>query len=171
MAIHEAGHAVAAFLLGVHIPSIELETMTLVRDCGEVTRVEGANVGVSFAGATRKTALTVLAAGVRAHQWSLRVTELLTPERMFFAERGGMNDWGRAQQLVMMLGDGTALTPHDYWRHGEVAEGLLSPHWSAVTKVAALVVAGPVSGNEAAAACGLVNAIPYSTGADLSDTQ
>nr|WTA23841.1 hypothetical protein OG365_37920 [Streptomyces sp. NBC_00853] len=158
VAIHEAGHAVAAFLLGVHIPSIELESTAVVRDCGMGTRVEGANVGVSFAGATMKTALTVLAAGVSAHQWSLRVTGMLTSDRAFFAERGGTADWERAQRLARGVDGGAELDPRDYWRHWEVADELLSPHWAAVTKVAALVVAGPVSGDAAAAACGLVNA-------------
>ncbi|MFB7260605.1 hypothetical protein ACFCXH_00315 [Streptomyces nojiriensis] len=158
VAIHEAGHAVVAFLLGVHVPSIELESTAVVRDCGAVTRVEGANIGVSFVGATRTTALTVLAAGVRAHQWSLRMTGMLTSERAFFAERGGTSDWERAQHLARGVDGGAELDPRDYWRHWEKADALLSPHWTAVTKVAALVVAGPVSGDVAAAACGLVNA-------------
>ncbi|MFD8079346.1 hypothetical protein ACFV3E_42760 [Streptomyces sp. NPDC059718] len=158
VAIHEAGHAVAAFLLGVHVPSIELESTSVVRDCGTVTRVEGANVGVSFAGATRKTALTVLAAGVRAHQWSQRVTGMLTSERVLFAERGGTADWERARRLAREVDGGAELAPRDYWRHWEIADELLSPHWEAVTKVAALVVEGPVSGEVAAAAGGLSNA-------------
>lgn len=104
--------------------------------------------------------MTVLAAGVTAHQWYLRVTRMLTPERAFFAERGGMADWEKAQRLAREVDDSAELDPYDYWRHWELADELLSPHWAAVTEVAALVIAGPIPGDVAAAACGLVNTGP-----------
>lgn len=158
VAIHEAGHAVAAFLLGVHIPAITLESTEISRDCGPVTRVEGSNERVMF-DATKKTVLTVLAAGVSAHMWSLRETGMVTAERAFFAERGGTADWEFAQRLVRDC-TGDELDPWDYWRHWAVADELLAPHWLKVRQVAAQVAQGTVSGDDAAALCGLINPDP-----------
>ncbi|MFJ5785466.1 zinc metalloprotease [Streptomyces hydrogenans] len=158
VAIHEAGHAVAAFLLGVHVEAVSLTFTEETRPCGTVTKVEGSNDGIVFEH-TKRTVLTVLAAGVAASFWALRETSLDTPERMFFAEAGGAADWAFAQRVMRDNGEGE-LDPFDFWRHWVIADELLADHRVALAHVAELVIAGPASGDEAAAACGLVNAPP-----------
>ncbi|MGW3377416.1 hypothetical protein [Streptomyces hydrogenans] len=158
VAIHEAGHAVAGFLLGIHVDSVSLTFTEENRPCGRATKVEGSNDGIIFEHTKRKT-LTFLAAGVAAHYWALRKTGDDTPERMFFAEAGGAADWAFAQRVVRD-NTGEDLAPADYWRFWDVANELLTDHRVALAKVAELVIAGPVSGDDAAAACGLVNAVP-----------
>ncbi|MFC8009066.1 zinc metalloprotease [Streptomyces cinereoruber] len=158
VAVHEAGHAVAAFLLGVHVAEISLTFTEEDRPCGKTTKVEGANTGIIFEH-TKRTVLTVLAAGVAANFWVLQKGGLVTPKRLFFAELGGSADWAWAQRAVRE-NTGEELNPWDYWRHWAIADELLADHRVAVAQVAELVIAGPVSGNEAAAACGLLNAPP-----------
>ncbi|MFF2781010.1 hypothetical protein ACFVU3_39720 [Streptomyces sp. NPDC058052] len=158
VAVHEAGHAVAAFVLGVHVPSITLTFTELDQTCGQVTQVTGANNDLLFEH-TKRTVLTVLAAGVAANAWLLRESGLATPDRMFFAECGGRGDWMFAKSVVRE-NTSEELDPRDYWRYWAIADELLAEHRVAVAQVAELVIAGPVSGDEAATSCGLVNSPP-----------
>ncbi|WP_326743360.1 hypothetical protein [Streptomyces sp. NBC_01768] len=100
VSVHEAGHAVAAFLLGVHVPLMGIETTEMERGCGPVMQVTGAVAETAFTGVGRQSALTVLAAGVAAEKRWLMHTGLMTEERVFYAERNGRSDCERAQKLT-----------------------------------------------------------------------
>lgn len=169
-AVHEAGHAVAAFRLGVHVPSVGITLSHRTLPCGTVEDVNGANEGVVFADVTVRTALTVLAAGEAAERRWLREADLYTPTRAFFTERGGVGDRLAADRLLMenfgrrlAFGTSTESSPDsaDWWRYGPLADVVLDEVWPQVHELAAaIVLRGSLSGDQAAAVSGMDNPAP-----------
>ncbi len=109
-AIHEAGHAVAGFLVGVPAVPVEVVVDPPCPECGAF-RAHGRNASVPLNIASASDTLMVLAAGVQAELlWNTSKGEL-TPERRWAIEVGGFGD----QELAQQVAEATATVPGSGW--------------------------------------------------------
>ncbi|SEM79093.1 hypothetical protein [Streptacidiphilus jiangxiensis] len=162
---HEAGHAVLALALGVHIPAVSIGTEAGLSACGHQRGFGGANEGVrdQLVHARLGSALVVLAAGVRAELMWLRENGVDLPAtRAWAVEVGGLGDQVIADWLLSLYGHrlehGTGHDLYDYWQHEAVADAALAAAWGKVGVVAAaLLERDRITGDEAAALIGLTN--------------
>ena len=169
VAVHEAGHAAVALQLGLHLPPVSLTDPTELRVCGHLAEIEGALDNLLLDGATVAEMMTVLAAGERAEDRWLRETGLWTVTRAFFAERSAFadRDVARVHLAVygqdLCFGTSTAGAPDaaDWWRANGLAGAALDGIWDNVLVLAGRIAeAGALSGDAAAAVCGMANPVP-----------
>ncbi|MFJ3097922.1 zinc metalloprotease [Streptomyces hydrogenans] len=170
VAVHEAGHTLAAMILGFHVPSVAVTEPTRRRDCGHLYEITGGlDDDFRLYGGHIRDAMTVLLAGERAEDRWMRETGTWTQTRAFFAERGGLADRATGRGAMARLGvqmqfaTSTVDSPddRDYWRYVPLADQVLAPAWPQVLLLAERVAeAGCVSGDEAADACGIQNPAP-----------
>lgn len=168
-AVHEAGHSVAAFAVGIHVPALWIK-VSEPRRCG-VHEVFGANEAVDLAAADVRQAVTMLAAGERAEGHWLGTQGLWTEARAWAVEAGALNDQVQAGALLgalglpMVYGAGPAEGLHDidYCQLGLVAAALLAERWEDVLAVSeGLLDRGRLTGDEAAELAGSLNPAPGS---------
>ncbi|MFF5019541.1 hypothetical protein [Streptomyces sp. NPDC001165] len=167
VAVHEAGHALAAFTLGVHVPAVSIREQEGILPCGHPYDVTGELDEVRLAGATVKQGMTVLVSGERAEDRWLRENGLWTEQRAFFTERGALGDRATARTILsrefgVPLRFGTsapgAEDTADWWRYHPISDELLTDVWPQVMLLAERVAdAGALSGDAAAEVCGLTN--------------
>ncbi|WP_329620065.1 hypothetical protein OG357_05545 [Streptomyces sp. NBC_01255] len=142
-AIHEAGHAVAGFLVGVPAVPVEVVVDPPCPECGAF-RAHGRNASVPLNIASASDTLMVLAAGVQAELlWNTSKGEL-TPERRWAIEVGGFGD----QELAQQVAEATATVPGSGWSaldYGPPGPGLPPWNWAYQQQRAlvALTVAWP----------------------------
>jgi hypothetical protein len=169
VAVHEAGHAAVALQFGLHLPSVTLIDPIELRACGHLKEIEGALDNVLLDGATIGEMMTVLAAGERAEDRWLRETGLWTVTRAFFAERSAFADRDVARVHLAGYGQGLrfgassvgAPDAADWWRASGLADAALHGIWDKVLLLANRIAeAGALSGDDAAAVCGMANPAP-----------
>lgn len=168
-AVHEAGHTAVALQFGIRMPSISLTNPTGLRACGHLREIEGALDNVLLDGATVGEMMTVLAAGERAEDRWLRETGAWTGTRAFFAERSALADRDVARVHLAVYGQdlrfGTS-TPDisdaaDWWRAHSLADAALDGIWDQVLLLAGRIAeTGALSGDDAAAVCGMAYPAP-----------
>ena len=158
-AVHEAGHAVAAFTVGIHVVDITLVTERIQHPCGPVHGVSGVTE-IGRMAVPVDGYLTMLAAGEAAHQRWLRESGLHTPARAWAVERGALDDMGKALDVLREWDPGYDDTGHRqlFWRSRPAAEALVNDRWRGVLAVAGgLAGPGRLGGEEASGLAGLPN--------------
>ncbi|TWF92330.1 hypothetical protein FHX80_12650 [Streptomyces brevispora] len=159
VAVHEAGHLVAALVGGTHVIDVGLTSEEALFPCGPVHGVSGVTHTGPMA-VHPESYLTMLAAGELAHQRWLRNSGLFTPARAWAVERGAVDDTGKAIGVLRQHSPGI---PDDgyrqwFWQYRPAAEALLVAHWECVLNVAGpLGSRGHLNGDEAATLAGLPN--------------
>ncbi|WP_043463876.1 hypothetical protein [Kitasatospora sp. MBT66] len=157
-AVHEAGHAVAALLLGIHVVDVELTSQAVELNCAPVVAVNGCT-SVTYE-VPESAYLTMLAAGERAHQRWLINQGLWSPERAWAVERGARDDQSKAVGVLKGRFPepafiGPALL---FWQFRPAADALLQANWDRVASLGrGLAHRIHLSGNEAAELTGLAN--------------
>ncbi|MGW4651357.1 hypothetical protein [Kitasatospora sp. NPDC004289] len=162
VSVHEAGHTVVAFHVGMHVKRVEITGHTRDLGCGPRLELEGAMSPGDYELA-HSAVVKQLAAGERAEQRWLRDAGLWTQERGWAAEMGALNDRDMAiPRLQMFTGsDDLATVLGAYVLFGDQVEEVLDQHWQAVIAVAAaLDDASELTGDQAAALAGLPNPRP-----------
>lgn len=158
-AAHEAGHAVAAFVVGIHVIGITLTTEREQQPCGPAVAVSGVT-DIGPLAVPVDGYLTMLAAGEAAHRRWLRESGLYSADRAWAVECGALDDTGKGvdalrEQVPELEDTGYRQL---FWRSRPAAEALVDAHWNRVLAVAAgLARLGRLSGAEAAALAGLPN--------------
>jgi hypothetical protein len=158
-AVHEAGHLVTAFLVGIHVIDVTLTPEQVQHPCGPVSGVCGATQTGSLA-VPPGDYLTMLAAGELAHQRWLGESGLHTPARAWAVECGALDDTAKALAVLRryypgLEDDGCRQL---FWRYRPDAEALLDAHWERALNVAGpLADRGHLSGDEASGLAGLPN--------------
>lgn len=158
-AVHEAGHTVAAFTMGIHVVGITLVTERIQHPCGLVHGVSGVTEIGSMAVPVDEY-LTMLASGEAAHQRWLRDSGLHTPARAWAVERGALDDMSKALDVLREWVPGYDDTGYRqlFWRSRPSAEALVDARWERVLAVAGgLASRGWLSGEEASGLAGLPN--------------
>ncbi|MFF3578614.1 hypothetical protein [Streptomyces mirabilis] len=158
-AVHEAGHAVAAFTVGIHVVGVTLVTERAQHPCGPVRGVSGVTE-IGRMDVPVDDYLTMLAAGEAAHQRWLRESGLHTLARAWAVERGALDDMGKALDVLRERVPGYDDTGYRqlFWRSRPAAEALMDARWESVMAVAGgLAGPGRLSGEEVSGLAGLPN--------------
>ncbi|MFF6895988.1 hypothetical protein ACFY8Z_35915 [Streptomyces microflavus] len=102
VAIHEAGHAVAAFYAQIPVASVEITALPACVRC-QAPQVSGRNQGLHLGVGTADDTLRMLAAGVEAELlWAEGQGSVSDAER-WAIEVGGIDDQGTARDVVDSL--------------------------------------------------------------------
>jgi len=139
-AYHEAGHAVTALAIGLPASDLAIAENACGR-CGAI-EFSGRNRAVDVSAAAARDVLMMLAAGVQSELLWLVEQHLLTPERAWAAEVGGLDDQGIARDVARSVGWELdyALSPIELaWNYASQqvrAQCLLVERWTQVTAVA-----------------------------------
>ncbi|GGR05498.1 hypothetical protein [Kitasatospora griseola] len=162
VSVHEAGHTVIAFHVGMHVKGVEIVECTRDVGCGPRLELGGAVDPGPYELADSE-AVKQLVAGERAEQRWLREMGLWTQDRGWAAEMGALQDRDAAiPRLRTFTGsDDLRILLGWYATFGDQAEEVLDRHWPAVLAVAeALDEAGELTGDQVAALTDLSNPAP-----------
>jgi hypothetical protein len=151
-AIHEAGHAVAALVVGIGVDSTELAPSN-----------QGHMFHTVLTGTYARWSdyATMLAAGERAADRWLREIGAWTPERAWSIERGARSDRAKAVESAAKDGQEFSFLSHPWDGWTQVcsrADGRLGGHWPRVIALAdALIADGSLDASSIATITGLPN--------------
>lgn len=150
-AVHEAGHAVAALVVGIGVDSTELAPS----DHGHMFHTVLTGTYSRWSDYA-----TMLAAGERAADRWLREIDAWTPERAWSIERGARSDRAKAVASAAEAGQEFSFLSHPWDGWTQVcswADGRLGAHWSRVTALADALMA---DGNLDAASIAAITDLP-----------